>query len=535
MQTALFVGSVISHLYKGDKKPADISVRLPIATDDIIYVSNDKTKKTVVGYLEPKTGLFVTDTKDIDDPQKHGVTKRFRDLAVEYAQAAVDKKLKELVELKDSDPEQYEARYKKIDIIEHELSDYLDDKRLFYTDLQKQVDLFAYMPLPHANDVLLYADDKLEDLAKKGLNSVVTGKLSYKNPDRQPVTDEQVELVEAFLDPFVDEYNRHVLSWYMGATLLNLPIYDSHVSKILIVSSSAGGSGKSTLFGALIDGLITPPFRDMSSNFDQFFRQDDRFGTSSLPSRRITLHHEAAFTTDTSKEATADFTGINQSDMKTLVTEGFVASEAKYGDKTVAKLTGMHVVLTNHPPIVDNVRTDLTRRLLACVIKPSRMVPDKSNVLGLHTPTALRDYIKQNAQAFANYFVDYFKKHQHEFTTMSYNTNNVIEDISESQTEYIRTKQVDDQTLKNEDALVIISTLAKRIDLDYQPLIKAITTARTANQRGDVVWDENYLYINSTKKFFTQYGVTALREELQNFLGETVKKFGKRMYRLEIK
>lgn len=531
MKMPLFREAVISNISAVSKKMAEISVRLYKESDELIYVSKDKTRRTVLGYTDPNTGLFIVNTKDIETSKNHDPYKLFRDEATKYAQYTVNEKLQELSNLYNEDKEKYETQYKPLQTIENELNAYLTDKQAFYIDIQKQVDVLISKQLPHINEWLVYEDDQTNTIT--GDNYIVTQKVPYNNPKNQTLTDEQTTLVDNFLNVFLDDSNKDILSWYFGAILLNLPMQDDRISKALIVSSSNGGSGKSTLIGALADAVVTHPYRVVDSGFDKHFRANDKFSTSDLPTCRLGIYSEAYFNADTGDNVTHDFTGLDESELKSWITDGYVANEKKYADKQIAKLTGMQIILTNHPPVIPEQRTDLSRRFISVNVKPSDMVKDKAKALNIHSEKGVYAYVQDNAQAFANYFVHSFNAQPNRYQTLQYNTEDFTSEISKSQQVYISQKDVQKSELIREDAYVIIATLCSQNEIPSNEFIDLLTRERLhPSKNPDIRWEPDALYLASTKSFFVKHKMVGLRDELKDLLGSPVKKFGNRMFKL---
>lgn len=525
MRYNIFREAIVSNIQAKSKKPAEISVRIYKEFDDLIYVSKEKTRRTVTGFTDPDTGLFVLDTKDVEQSEKHEPYTVFRNMAVEYASNEVTKTITELASLYESDSDKYESLYKPLNIIEAELTQYLTDKQAFYIDLQKQVDVLVSKALPHVNEWMVYKDDD-------EWNNPITDFVPYNNPAKQKLTQEQETLVDNFLDVFVDEYNKDVLSWFFGAILLNLPMQDYRITKALIVSSSNGGSGKSTLINALANGVVTKPYRVIDSGFDKHFRANDKFSTSNLPTCRLGIYSEAYFNSETGDSVPHNFNGLDESELKSWITEGYVANEKKYADKQIAKLTGMQIIITNHPPQIPAEREDLSRRFLALVVKPSNMIKDKSVELGLRTEHELFAFVEKNAQAFANYFVSKFNASPTQYQLLRYDTEDIRKDIDDSQIEYLKTKKVSEDKLLQQDALVILSILCTNNTIEYDDFISMLTHERAQSTRKDVRWTKDSLYISSTKSFFAQNKISSIRDDLIALVGTPVKKFDQRMFRL---
>lgn len=528
MRLPLFREVTFNNLLKSSKKPVEVSVRIYNTKDDLIYVAKDGTRRVVCGYTSYETGLFVMDIKDVEASNTHHPYAMFRDEAARFAQKAIDEKIDSLKAFRDNNTQDFDLMYKSIPKIVEELNAYMTDRHAFHIDIQKQIDVMLSQPLPHVNEYLVYDDDKLTN------NIVATQRVPYKNPKNQILTTEQETLVNNFLDVFVDDYNKDVLSWYFGAILLNIPLQDARISKILVVSSSNGGSGKSTLINALANGVVTTPYRVIDSGFDKHFKTNDKFNTSNLPTCRLGIYSEAYFNSDSREGIPHDFSGLDESELKSWITEGYVSNEKKFADRQISKLTGMQIVLTNHPPQINEERRDLKRRFLALVVKPSDMVKDKSKELKM-SEQQLFTYVKENAQAFANYFVASFQAEPNRHRSTLYSTTEVTEDINQSQMDYLKQKEVETSELTKQGAIVLLTALCKQYDIPYESFIEALMSERQKTTREDIRWTDDTLYLSSKKTFFVGFKIVQLRDALKDLIGEPVKKYGQRMFVLKIR
>ena len=230
LRVPLFRTADFRNLNAGSKKPAFVSVRIIIDHDDLIYVEKTGSARDVIGYQDTQTGLFHVKLNAADEgvPLPHN---EFRRTACQYAQDQVDAKLLELKQLQADDPEGYKKQYKPLSQIERELDYELEDRQDFYSDLDKQLAQVHSNILPTTiNDRILYKDDSIDDFSKRVhrggavIRHLATGRVPYLNPARHHLEPEQRQLVDDFLDVFVDSSNKQILSWYLGAMLLNLPV-----------------------------------------------------------------------------------------------------------------------------------------------------------------------------------------------------------------------------------------------------------------------------------------------------------------------
>lgn len=520
----LFRDATFANLEKKSKKSATISVRVYGNQDDLVYVQSKGNKNIVVGYTDPKTGLFHADIKDAHtaEHRRHPYTD-YRNAASQFAEEAIDNKLDELREEEEKNKDAFESKYKPLKLIERQLSEYISDRHDFYADLQKQINGIISRQLPHINEYLSYEDDALDG------SQMVTDKVPYKNPLNQTVTNEQRKIVDKVLDVFLDQKNKERLMWYFGAVLSNVDLQDPTVTKLLLVTSAHGGSGKSTLVNALADHVVTSPYVQIDSGFDKNFRAVDKFSTSNLPTCRLGVYSEAYFNGETRADLPHDFSGLEQSEMKSWITEGYVANEKKYADKQIAYLTGLHVILTNHPPEIDKKRKDLTRRFLGVLVKSGDMMKNKARQLGMTKPQ-FDAYMKTHAQAFANVFVDTYQSDPTRYQSYLYSTERMQRMIAQ---EEIHALEHQKDILRQDDPLTTLANCAKEADISITSLIEVVLQSKHERVRNDVRWHDDVLYLSSTQEFYMEFGVPDLRDALKSECGGTVRKFSQRMFELK--
>lgn len=528
MKLPLFRTAYFRDITLKSKKPCSISVRIMMTTNDLFYVRKVQSTTEVVAYIDPETGLFVTKIRK-DDTTSNLAHNEFRKLSIVFAQSEVDNELARLKELRDTDPDGYKLTYKPLEKIERELNEYLEDKHEFFIDLDKQISVVRSNVRPTTNQYVLYEGEAVKP------NMYVTSRVPYLNPDSQILTEEQRNTVEYFLNEFLDDYNRHVLSWYFGAMLLNIPVYDARISKAMIVSSARGGSGKNTLINSLSSALLTDEYREIKASFDAFFLANNRFGSSQLLPLRLIQYSEAEFS-DTPK-STHNFDGLNISEIKSMISEGYISSEKKYDDMLTTRLSSFHIIFTNNPPVIDKDREALNRRLLGLVIKPSTMAA-KGEALHLDNESDVYDYIKNNVQAFANYFVSAFKENERAFTNLDYSYAEMTDDIDRSEFERVEKLQLDKKSIKElrkHDIAEVLVEIGKRKNINMEKLLRAIWEEKHNPVNTDLRWDGDVLYMNAAKSFLIKHGsLLSARSLLTEIYGEPVKKFGKRMYVLEV-
>ena len=500
------------------KKPAQIKINLNI-DHPYLYVSNRATKKEVLGFIDPKTDLFVTTLPNITTKQVNP-NDQFRQLACEHANDFITEFILKMKALHDADPQDYDSKYKPLIQLNNELSECLEFRYDFYRNLQQQLDLVSSKPLPNINEYLLFNGDS------EFKNDIfVTKRLPYLNPENQKLTEEQKQLVDSFLDVFVDEYNKKKLAWYFGAILSNIDMKHESISKAMIVTSDSGGSGKSTLINSLAKGLVTSEYLNLYSGFDNYFNLNDKFATSTLSPCRLHVFSEAAFEGYPTKDC-HDFSGLDISNIKAWITEGLITTEQKYQQRQMSELAGMAIILTNTPPNIEPTKKELTRRFISVVIKSSDMVVDKAKALDMNEQQ-IYQFVQANAQAFANYFVSFYNLNTKRYQRLLYDYNEIREDMQESnETEYQNTVSFKSKilSLPYNEALLHIST---KYNIDLSVLINAIK-----NDNNNIRLDDDYLYINSSKTFLKILDLIPLRNVLIDLYGNPVKKYQRRMFKI---
>lgn len=530
----MFRTVTFENLLLTDKKPAKLSVRINLGVDNVIYTDRRKSRAEVVGFVMPnngteQAGLFVHETQKPEGDAENNTYHLFRIEATKYAMQAIEDECARISKL----PDETRANYKDLTVIRRQLLTYLQDKNDFYNDLHKQINIVTSRRLPRLNEYVLYADDESAPFK-------VTARVPYNNPMKQEVTTDQKAIVDTVLDEFFDEDNKLALAWYFGAALSNVDIHDDRVSKMMIVSSARGGSGKSSLLTGLTKVLFGETYSDITPSFDEYFAANNRFATSTLPMGRMTVYSEAQFA-DVNLSDEHDFKGLNSSTIKSLITDGYMSDEKKNQDAVIKRVHGLHVVLSNYVPRIKDATEALRRRLLPIVVKPSRM-QDKASNMGLVGQNKFNQYLEDNAQAFANYFVSVFQSNEYMFTYDDYCEDDFQAQINDSDAE-VRAKE-DKVSAEHQETLDAITTndikqaineLAElgRIP-DVSTIIDDISLAVSGGLVENMRIDDDCLYIDSSKKAFSKYGPysESLRKLMIEKFGPTVRKFQKRMIKV---
>lgn len=505
-QTDLFLGVQFHNFGAKEKKPAWISVKLNMAQDHAIYVATKGGKSVVTAYQNPDTGLFVTETEGV---KSANIYQRFRDMARDYAK----QQWNGWVERYQRKSELERRTYKPVDQLEEELWDQWRYPKAFYLEMQKDVNLIQSREVPVVNEYLLFEGEAVK-------NYPVTCRVPYDDPKRFQLTKEEQKAIDRFLDVFFDPYYKRAFSWYLGAMLLNYPVHHDRISKMLLLSSKKGGSGKSTLTELLAEALLTKPYYDIKPDFDVYFYQGERFASLGLSRKRLTIYSEAAFSKD---RETHDFTGLNTSTLKSLITEGYLTTEEKHGDMNVSRLNGFHIVCTNHLPEINACDEALERRFLGVLVKPSTM-QEKAEELGLVGKHKMRDYLKENAPLFASYFIEQFVTEQIRFDLYRYDRSDLLGDVKEE------TETVQETPVSN------LSQLCDwlRTKETYQNLLQFIEREEENGKHPHLRKTESAVYLTSQKKDLLNYttDLDELRSRMTAWFGPPICKYQTRMWQI---
>lgn len=515
---------IISNLGIKDK-PLKFNIRPNLCPVDL-EIGHIRNRAIVKSYRDIDTGLIVSDNLDVNgQPQTKSVHDKFRNMIVKIVREEFERKLDALKLEYKKDPDAYSSKYKPLDIIAGQGYEQLNDK----WDIFKQVDSWLRVMSANApiavNEQLAYEDTVIAD-------EYVTFKTQYTNPMEYTLTQDDVDLVENFLSAFLTPHAISVLSWYFGAAVCNVPIYDDTISKALIVCSTRGGCGKTTLIDALSQALFTKYGYDVKPDFDSMFTKDNRFARSGLKTTRLTYYNEADFNAK-DPDGKHDFTGLATTEIKSLLSDGRITRERKFEEANVGKLSGMHVILTNSIPEINAKRSDLLRRFIAISVKSSTMA-EKGRLLGLKQSQDLYAFVKDNVQAFASFFAQYYLNDKTRYTLANYSQKDLINDDKtlakkESSTKKANTEKFN--KLMASDAIGGLRYIAKHNDLNIDDLVNAINIVKQGGTVEGIRIVNDTLFLDSRRTFFDTYNISVMRDCLRdNF--EPIKKFCQRMFKL---
>lgn len=509
----------ILNIDEKQKQPVNFAITLNIMHSKNLTVASVDRTRAVVSFRDFHTGLIVANTRKVgNNVQYRSVMQEFQKQVMQACREELDNVIEVLRQDEQKNPVAYAENFKPTKQIESEGYDSCADGLFVFKQIKQQIGLIGPMAPCEVNQYLVFDDTTIMD-------QLATYRLPYKDPSKQELTQEQKDLVERFLSAFVTRTNMNILSWYMGATLMNVPLYHANISKMLVVSSAGGGCGKNTLFGALSSALFTDNYRDIKPEFDDVFDKTNRFGAGDLLNVRYTQYNEANFSS--SDQNVHDFSGLAVSEIKSLISDGYVSRERKFADVINNKVSSMQVVLTNNFPEIDEKRTDLTRRLLPLTIKADRM-EIKGRKLGLNSETDIYAFVKANVQAFANYFASYYMHHKRQYTNVDYNAQDALGSISD--TAKIEADKAKKQEEKIKNALCTspldgLQLLADSLCVDASKLLWHILN----NDSNDVRICDGKLYINRAKRFFDEMELSAMRTQLIKLV-PVEKKFRQNMF-----
>lgn len=505
------------------KQPVNFAITLNIMHSKNLTVASVDRTRAVVSFRDFHTGLIVANTRKVgNNVQYRSVMQEFQKQVMQACREELDNVIEVLRQDEQKNPAAYAENFKPTKQIESEGYDSCADGLFVFKQIKQQIGLIGPMAPCEVNQYLVFDDTTITD-------QLATYRLPYKDPLKQELTQEQKDLVEKFLSVFVTHTNMNILSWYLGAAITNVPLYHANISKMLIVSSAGGGCGKNTLFGALSSALFTDNYRDIKPEFDDVFDKTNRFGAGDLLNVRYTQYNEANFSS--SDQNVHDFSGLAVSEIKSLISDGYVSRERKFADVINNKVSSMQVVLTNNFPEIDEKRTDLTRRLLALTIKADRM-EIKGRKLGLNSETEIYSFVKDNVQAFANYFASYYMNHKRQYTNVDYNAQDALGSISDTaKIEAEKTKKQEEklQNLLSNDPIKGLKSLADYLCLDATKLFEYIKN----NDSTDVRVCDGKLYINRAKRFFDDIELLSMRNQLLKLV-PVEKKFRQNMFVFDI-
>lgn len=528
----IFRRARIINTKESDKKPLAAELILDQNSKGLLFTRNSNNRKEVCGFVDEKTGLFVMDMDgDVGDTAHI----KFLNMAAKKAKEALASEF--LRQGREDEETRKNQGYYSMDRAEAMLDDYLYNPARFNADMGKQLKDYASRPMPNVNEYMVFDDDSAwnQDI-------YVTKKVPYANPAKRTLNKKEKETVDNFLDVFFDAYNKQAFSWYMGACLLNLPIYDERISRMAVMTSSHGGSGKSSLMSAITNAVFTEDYSATKDDFDRFFLKTNRFGTDSLAVRRLTVYSEAAWGVERDGTCDHNFDGLNVSAIKSMITDGYITKEQKFGDTVTVRSSGFHMVLTNYLPCITADDVAMRRRILPILMRPTSMV-DKAEKLGLLGRNTLEKFVEDNAEIFAAYFVHTFRDNEHMFIREEYSYEEETEAAIDSQ------KELDEEEKGQREALVSVKAKGfiefikeeeKQTGLDLSQLIQDAQFAVGGNVpegvEGHMRREGDVFYIDGSKSFLLRYGraATTIRKFLQDYYGPSVRKFHKRMFQIPL-
>lgn len=494
------------------KKKVEIAVRIDFNSKDVFLATGNKT--TVDGFIDPKTKLLISNKYTPPGEPDINPHYLYMKLAQDYAKVEVANFLSTKLTL---DPIDYQAEgFKFPDKLKEEIAEALDDESKLWANVTKELNLLRTTPLPEANTQVVFADEEPGD-------RIVTQKIPYNKPE-----PERKEKIEDFLSVFFNEEDAEYFAWYMGAMLANKQISDYTVSKMMVMGSPVGGVGKSSLMNSITKHVFTPTFAATVSDYDAYFLSDSRFGTSYLPSKRLTVFLEAAWGKEGKETHEHDFTGMNTNAIKSIITDGYIDEEEKYGDKKTKIKSGGQVVLSNYMPKIKKSDEALNRRILPVIVKSTSMI-DKAKQLGL-LGDKFDEYVRENASDFASHFLYTYTENPNLITNYIYNYTDYVNEINDAQIE--QQAKYNEEEIKKLRRLSNVFQYIEYLGIDITQLRH--DTDNTMNDKySNVRKDEEATWINASIGYLSK--ATSDGEAVQNILrikyGNVVTKYNKRRFR----
>lgn len=518
---------IISNIYKNDKS-VKFNIRFNALPIDVkTNVENDTTILTA--YRDVDTGLIVADNTDATGKKQiASVSDSFKDLIVELVHEAFDNKLNELRKLYSNNPTKYLALYKPINMIRDQGYEQLNDKWNIY----KQVDSFiAKLDInddnTKLNSSLAYKNTVITD-------EYTTFKTVYDNPQTQRITKSDIKLVNDFLSAFLTQHSISVLSWYLGAAICNVPIYDDTISKALIIYSTQSGCGKTTLIDALSRALFTRYGYDIKPDFNSIFAKNNTSIQRGLKNIRLTYYNDVDFHTN---DLTDDFTFSNLAinEIKSLISDGYITTANVTRNNDITRLNGMHILLTDTNPSILNKYKNLRNQFITIRIKPSSMV-EKGKHLGLYNSSEIYKFVESNVQTFANVFAQYYLQNKTRYTNHKHNKSNCISKTNKLANEYNQLSKHDIAVITEKLSKNIIDGLAyisKKTNININLLINNIVNVVYGKSINGIKIKDNYIYIDNRSIFFKRYNALTIRNILMQIKTPIIQQ-SQKMFKLPI-
>lgn len=515
----LFEKIEVLNISVNSKKKAQVVVKPQI--DGLVYV-NKKNGLNVSGFVHPETGILVVEESVKTGKRALNPHQEYLNLALEFAKDQFEKWCVDF----NNQPYEEQEKCKNIRRIQGEIAEWFDvDIFKFYKDLHSKLAQLPAVKLPLYNEFIRYANDDYS------VDRLVSVKLPYENPKKHLSMDTKV--VDNFLNVFFEEDDKKVFSWYMGAVMSNVKLQDENISKLLFLHGPSG-CGKSSLALGLGKELLNNEMIHIASDFDSYFSGNNRFATGNVSEKRLSIYNESEWGYKERQDLPHphDLTGLNTNAIQTLISDGYIDSERKFEHRETILKSGLHMILTNHIPVIKDDNAAMRRRLIPCMMKDTSMF-EKAQQLGLDGKK-FRQFIKKNALAFAVYFINAFDRYESDYRRYIYDHNAYVELVEDErlqkELEESKTKDVIEKAGRNSFGEMLDALEDNGFDMSN-------LRVEIENNSEDVKIDGETLYINSSKLFLSS--VTEhndlLRSLLMSICGKPVKRFGKRMFEVPFK
>ena len=523
----LFDSAIIENTEATSKRKC--TVRISVARNNGNIFINHAKKPIVEAYYHPTTDLLVTQsiTKmnlDYDgtrDVQEYTPHHQFQMLALAFTEKVVKDYIDEVTSLS---PNELQAiGIKPLNQIIMELNEYIEEGTKIYKNVAEELQYLVTPEIPPVNQFMVFADESASKYT-------VTERVQYPNPINY--LDMDTRTVDRFLDAFFDETDKARFSWYMGAALRNIRVDDPAVSKMLMMTSARAGSGKSTLVTAMTNALFGRTYGNINGDFDEHFSMDNKFVSSGLTDTRMNVYLEAEFGEPTKDGNLHNFNRMRVSAIKTMITDGYMATEEKYQSRKNQRAFGLHMVLTNHPARITEETDALRRRILPCLVKPTSM-ETKAKQLGLFGQKTFEEWVLNHALEFAVYFVRHHIEHEYDYSEYLYNSNALIRELNHYKT--AGNKNLDPIALmeRNSDNIFAVLDIASQhYNFELEKFITDIENTKPGISYDDIRISNGTLYINASEKFWSRYSTqpATIRDIMIEVYGAPEKKFSKNRF-----
>ena len=228
-----------------------------------------------------------------------------------------------------------------------------------------------------------------------------------------------------------------------------------------------------------------------------------------MPNRRITVFLESAWGKEGKDGHQHDFTGMNTNAIKSIIADGYIDEEEKFGDKVTTQNHSGQVVLTNYMPKIKESDDALNRRILPIIVKPTSMV-EKVKELDLYGER-FDNWVAEHREELAGHFMATYLESPNLVMDYVYDHKEYVQELEED-------KDVDDISIahapiKHERRVRAVLNYIHNI-YPIDELLKLIDEKPSNN--ADVRFDSDAVWINSALSYLAT--ITEHPEQVRELL-----------------